>query len=169
MLREDSRDGRRDGQGQLARTLLIAMGGALFCLATAASAQNSLAEGRDLRRILHGLAPNGWGDLDYKINNIPNAFDASNTYYLPKAHNLGLLLDGSGHFKGGTTPPNLQNGSNDSTGVGYALGGCSTNSTSTQCRRFSGAWWVRRTSLPIAATARNGAWQRAAAADWTLP
>jgi PKD domain-containing protein len=69
------------------------------------------------------LAPNGWGDLDYKVNNIPNAFDASNTYYLPQAHNLGLVLDGSGHFKGGTTPPNLQNGSNDSTGVGYALGG----------------------------------------------
>src|SRR6516164_265376 len=39
------------------------------------------------------------------------------------AHNFGLLVDGSGHFKGSTTPPNLQNGSNDSTGVGYALGG----------------------------------------------
>jgi hypothetical protein len=69
------------------------------------------------------LIPNGWGDLDYKVNTIPNAFDVSNTYYLPNAHNVGLVLDGSGHFKGSTTPPNLQNGSNDSTGVGYALGG----------------------------------------------
>jgi hypothetical protein len=69
------------------------------------------------------LAPNGWGDLDYKINNIPNAFDASNTWYLPNAHNFGIVLDGSGHFNGGTTPPNLQNGSNNSTSVGYGLGG----------------------------------------------
>src|SRR5580693_10417828 len=52
------------------------------------------------------LAPNGWGDLNYKINNIPNAFDASNTYYFSGMHNLGLLVDGSGHFNGGTTPPN---------------------------------------------------------------
>jgi len=69
------------------------------------------------------LAPNGWGDLNYRINNIPNAFDASNTYYLRQAHNFGILVDGSGHYKGGTTPPNLVNGSNDSTGVGYALAG----------------------------------------------
>ena len=69
------------------------------------------------------LFPNGWGDLDYKINNIPNAFDVSNTFYLPHHRNLGLVLDGSGHFRGGTTPPNQDNGSNDSTGVGYALVG----------------------------------------------
>jgi hypothetical protein len=69
------------------------------------------------------LIPNGWGDLFYKVNTIPNAFDASNTFYFSGAHNLGLLMDGSGHFRGSTTPPNLENGSNDSTGVGYALGG----------------------------------------------
>jgi hypothetical protein len=65
------------------------------------------------------LAPNGWGDLDYKINNIPNAFDASNTYYLPSVHNLGLLIDGSGHLKGDTTPPNLANGSDDRGPAGW--------------------------------------------------
>jgi hypothetical protein len=53
----------------------------------------------------------------------PNAFDASNRFYLPGGQNLGLLMDGSGHCKGSTTPPNVENGSNDSTGVGYALGG----------------------------------------------
>ena len=68
------------------------------------------------------LITNGWGDLFYKVNTIPNAFDASNTFYLPGAHNFGLLMDGSGHFKGSTTPPNQENGSNDSTGVGYVLG-----------------------------------------------
>jgi len=89
------------------------------------------------------LIPNGWAELDYKINNIPNAFDASNTYYLPNEHNLGLLLDGSGHFLGGTTPPNLLNGSDDSTGVGYALAGLQykyhTSSLSPFFRGFLGA------------------------------
>jgi hypothetical protein len=97
--------------------------GCVFCsLGICVSAQNSCQKDE----IFGGyawLAPNGWGDLDYKINNIPNAFDASNTYYLPNARNIGLLLDGSGHFNGGTTPPNLENGSNNSTAVGYVLGG----------------------------------------------
>jgi len=101
---------------------LVAVGSFVVGLVQVVTAQNACQ--RD--EIFGGyswLAPNGWGDLDYKINNIPNAFDASNTYYLPTAHNVGILMDGSGHFRGGTTPPNLQNGSNDSTAVGYALGG----------------------------------------------
>src|SRR5271165_6484248 len=109
--------GRR---GALAR---IALGCVLCCLGTIASAQNTY---RPVDEIFGGyafLAPNGWGDLDYKINNIPNAFDASNTYYLRRAPNLGLLIDGSGHFLGGTTPPNLANGSNSGTAAGYLLGG----------------------------------------------
>jgi hypothetical protein len=69
------------------------------------------------------LFPNGWEELDYKANTIPNAFDASNTWYFCKFCGLGLILDGSGHFRGSTTPPNLANGSSDSTAVGYALAG----------------------------------------------
>jgi hypothetical protein len=69
------------------------------------------------------LFPNGWGGQDYKINNIPNAFDVSNSYYLGHARNWGLVVDGSAHLNGSTTPPNLANGANDATGVGYALGG----------------------------------------------
>jgi len=102
---------------------LIALSCALCFLSSVSLAQNA---GRPADEIFGGyafLAPNGWGDLDYKINFIPNAFDASNTYYFRSAPNFGVLIDGSGHFHGGTTPPNLQNGSNDSTGVGYALGG----------------------------------------------
>jgi hypothetical protein len=102
--------------------LLAALGCALFGLLADAVAQNACTKD-ELFGGYAALIPNGWGDLDYKINTIPNAFDASNTYYLPNVHNLGLLLDGSGHYKGGTTPPNLVNGSTDSTGVGYALGG----------------------------------------------
>jgi hypothetical protein len=69
------------------------------------------------------LFPNGWEELNYKADTIPNAFAASNTWYFCKICNLGFILDGSGHFKGGTTPPNLDNGSDNSTGVGYALAG----------------------------------------------
>src|SRR5271169_2570666 len=105
------------------RTLALIALGCFFCLlGNRVLAQNSQPK----NEIFGGYAwlfPNGWGDLDYKINNIPNAFDASNTYYLPNARNVGLLIDGSGHFNGGTTPPNLENGSNNSTAVGYVLGG----------------------------------------------
>jgi PKD domain/Bacterial Ig domain len=69
------------------------------------------------------LFPNGWEELNYKANTIPNAFDVSNTYYFCRFCNLGWLIDGSGHYKGGTTPPNLENGASDTTGVGYALSG----------------------------------------------
>ena len=102
--------------------VLAALGCVLFGGAASVAAQNAYPKD-EVFGGYSALIPNGWGDLDYKINTIPNAFDASNTYYLPNIHNLGLLVDGSGHFKGSTTPPNLQNGSNDSTGVGYALGG----------------------------------------------
>jgi hypothetical protein len=122
--------------------LLVALGCAWFFLATAAIAQNACQKDE----IFGGyswLAPNGYGDLDYKINDIPSGFDASNTYYLPGAHNVGILLDGSGHFHGGTTPPNLQNGSNNSTAVGYALGGLQykfhANTLSPFFRGFLGA------------------------------
>ena len=102
---------------------LIALGCALGCLSPFASAQNP---NRPKDEIFGGyslLVPNGRGDLDYKINTIPNAFDISNTYYLRRVPNLGVLIDGSGHFLGGTTPPNLANGSNNTTAVGYMLFG----------------------------------------------
>ena len=110
----------RGGRGTGA---IVALGCALICLATFASAQNACRPQDEIFGGYAWLAPNGWGDLDYKINNIPNAFAASNTYYLPKSPNFGLLVDGSGHFNGGTTPPNLDNGADNATGVGYALGG----------------------------------------------
>jgi hypothetical protein len=56
------------------------------------------------------LHPNGRVDFGYKVENIAKGFDSSNVYYVPAAQNLGILLDGSGHF------------GND-TEVGYILGG----------------------------------------------
>ena len=103
--------------------ITIALSCAVCCLGIFASAQNACRPEDEIFGGYAILVPNGWGDLNYKVNTIPNAFEVSNTYYFRKAPNFGLLIDGSGHFLGGTTPPNLANGSDDSTGAGYALGG----------------------------------------------
>ena len=68
--------------GRRIAVALIAMSCALGCLGTTAFAQNACRPEDEIFGGYAFLFPNGWGDLDYKINNIPNAFDASNTYYL---------------------------------------------------------------------------------------
>ncbi len=119
----------------------IALAFAACLLGGYASAQTDIQPKDEIFGGYAWLAPNGWGDLNYKINNIPNAFDASNTYYFSGMRNLGLLVDGSGHFNGGTTPPNPFT-ANDKTGVGYVLGGVQykyhTNSLSPFVRGFVG-------------------------------
>jgi hypothetical protein len=107
--------------GMRGAAMAIALSWAFGCLGNFAVAQNACRPEDEIFGGYAFLVPNGWGDLNYKINNIPNAFDVSNTYYFRNIPNLGLLVDGSGHFRGGTTPPNLDNGSDNSTGVGYAL------------------------------------------------
>jgi outer membrane protein OmpA-like peptidoglycan-associated protein len=57
------------------------------------------------------LHPNGRTDLGYKVPDIASGFDFSNVYYFPEAHNVGVLVDGSGHF------------GSSSDEVGYMLGG----------------------------------------------
>ncbi len=56
------------------------------------------------------MHPNGKVDYGYQVPDIASGFDFSNVYYVPAAHNLGILLDGSGHF-------------GSDTDVGYILGG----------------------------------------------
>ncbi len=120
----------------------IALGCAVCYLGTFAFAQNACRPEDEIFGGYAALIPNGWGDLDYKVNNIPSAFDASNTFYFPGVPNIGVVVDGSGHFHGGTTPPNLANGSNNSTAAGYALGGFQykyhTNTVSPFVRVFVG-------------------------------
>jgi hypothetical protein len=110
-------------------------------LAAGATAQNAYQPRDEIFGGYSWLAPNGWGDLDYRINNIPKGFDASNTYYFCAMCNLGVVIDGSGHFSGATTPGNPFT-SNDKTGVGYVLGGLQykyhTNSWSPFFRGFVG-------------------------------
>src|ERR1035441_2054611 len=90
--------------GRRIAVALIALSCASCCLDSVSRAQNACRPEDEIFGGYAFLFPNGWGDLDYKINNIPNAFDASNTYYFRNTPNFGLVLDGSGHFRGGTTP-----------------------------------------------------------------
>lgn len=60
------------------------------------------------------LGVSGYADFDHKVNDISTGFDASVTYYLPQAHNLGIIFDGSGHFATGA--PNY-------TGIGFGMAG----------------------------------------------
>ena len=73
--------------GKRTATAILVLGlGFAFLVATAA-AQNP--HPRD--EIFGGysvLFPNGWEELNYKANTIPNAFDVSNTYYF--CHICGL-------------------------------------------------------------------------------
>jgi hypothetical protein len=60
------------------------------------------------------LGISGQADLGNKVQDINTGFDASLTYYLPGAHNLGVIFDGSGHYNTGR--PGY-------TGVGFAFVG----------------------------------------------
>ena len=71
--------------------VLFALGCMLLFVVSNAAAQNACAKDEIFGGYSY-LIPNGWEELNYKASNIPNAFDASNTYYLPNEHNLGLVL-----------------------------------------------------------------------------
>ena len=86
---------------------------ALCLLGTFAAAQNNQPKD-EVFAGYSWLHANGHGDLGYKVPDIAEGFDLSNTYYLPSAHNLGILVDGSGH---------LGNNSSQGNGVGYIVGG----------------------------------------------
>ncbi len=88
----------------------IALALALCMLSVYASAQSDIQPKDEVFGGYSWLHPNGKVDYGYEVKDIASGFDFSNVYYVPAAHNLGILLDGSGHF-----------GSN--TDVGYILGG----------------------------------------------
>ncbi len=101
---------------------VLTLGCFLFLLSTFCSAQAN----QPVDEVFAGyswLHPNGYGDLGYKVNDITSGFDLSNTYYLPQIHNLGILVDGSYHFNGSTTPINPVNNGTTGSAVGYILGG----------------------------------------------
>src|SRR5271167_1630667 len=89
----------------------FALACALCLLATHASAQANQPKD-EIFAGYSWLHPDGYDDLGFKVKDIVDGFDLSNTYYLPSVHNLGVLADGSGHFNSG-----------QGTGIGYILGG----------------------------------------------
>ena len=96
---------------------LIALAFTLCMLGVYASAQTDIQPKDEIFGGYSWLHPNGNADFGYKVPDIAKGFDFSNVYYLPAAHNLGILLDGSGHFGSNQA---VVNSSSD---VGYILGG----------------------------------------------
>ena len=82
------------------------------------------------------LHTGGYVDFGYKSPDIQDGFDISNVYYLPQAHNLGFLIDGSYHWNG--TIPHVVNDLH----VGTILAGLQykyhTNTLSPFVRIFAG-------------------------------
>jgi hypothetical protein len=98
------------------RKLAIALAACLvfsFC-GTFAAAQVTIQPKVEIFAGYSWLGISGYADFDHKVNDITTGFDASVTYYLPQAHNLGIIFDGSGHFATGA--PNY-------TGVGFGMVG----------------------------------------------
>ncbi len=112
----------------LAMCLALSVGG------TFAAAQVTIQPKAEVYVGYSWLGVSGYADFDHKVNDISEGFDASITYYLPQAHNLGFIFDGSGHFA--TSAPNY-------TGIGFAFAGLQykyhTNSFSPFFRLMAGA------------------------------
>jgi outer membrane protein OmpA-like peptidoglycan-associated protein len=98
------------------RKLAIALAACLvlsFC-GTFAVAQVTIQPKAEIFVGYSWLGVSGYADFDHKVNDVTTGFDASVTYYLPQAHNLGIIFDGSGHFATGA--PNY-------TGIGFGMVG----------------------------------------------
>ena len=76
----------------------IAAAFALCLFATYATAQVAIQPKAEVFGGYSWLGISGTADFGVKVPDISTGFDASTTYYLPQAHNLGLIADGSGHF-----------------------------------------------------------------------
>ncbi|MDR3749735.1 MAG: hypothetical protein P4M04_16575 [Acidobacteriota bacterium] len=116
---------------------LIALVLAVCLMGTFAAAQKN----QPVDEIFGGyswLHTNGYVDHGYKAGDIADGIDFSNTYYLPQAHNLGLLGDFSYHWNGKITGTDI----ND-VKVAFILGGLQykyhTDTFSPFVRAFLGA------------------------------
>ena len=97
---------------RIAATIALAL---LVCLwSTWAAAQVTIQPKDEIFGGYSWLGISGHADLGTKVQDINTGFDASSTYYFPFAHNLGVIVDGSGHFATGAP---------DYTGIGFIFGG----------------------------------------------
>jgi len=112
-------------------------------LGTRASAQVTIQPKDEVFGGYSWLHTNGYAafdDIGYKVPDITDGFDLSNTYYLPSMHNLGVLADFSYHFNGNNT---VVAGTGSKTSVFFMTGGLQykyhTNTFSPFVRAFVGA------------------------------
>jgi outer membrane protein OmpA-like peptidoglycan-associated protein len=71
---------------------------ALFLSVTYATAQVTIQPKDEIYGGYSWLHPAGQYDLGIKTTDVTDGIDISNVYYLPQAHNLGVLVDGSMHW-----------------------------------------------------------------------
>ena len=111
------------------------------------------------------LHVSGRADFGVKVQDLPAGFDASNTFYFPRWHNLGVVVDGSGHF----------NRDHDYTGIGFVLAGLQykyhTDSLSPFVRVMGGAATLSPAYPPTPPNGKNewkGAFAAGGGLDWAI-
>lgn len=95
---------------------LVAISFALCLLGSQAAAQTTIQPKAEIYGGYSWIHPNGhYGLFDngIKTADIVDGFDVSGVYYLPNAWNLGILIDGSGHFNRSHNPGGMNLGIGD--------------------------------------------------------
>jgi outer membrane protein OmpA-like peptidoglycan-associated protein len=115
---------------------IIALAIVLSLCGSYAAAQVSIQPKDEVYGGYSWLHPGGHYDLGIPTTDVTEGIDISNVYYLPQAHNLGVLVDGSMHWGSGYGGPG-------NAGDYYVLGGLQykyhTDSFSPFFRVFAGA------------------------------
>ncbi len=88
----------------------IALAFAVCMFGSLAAAQDTLQPRAEIFGGYSWYHPNGFVDWG-KVPDIAHGWNASSTFYFPNAHNLGVVVDGSGHYNG------------DQANVGFGLAG----------------------------------------------
>src|SRR5271168_4121496 len=77
---------------------IVALAVVLCLLGTFAAAQVSIQPKDEVYFGYAWLNPGGHYDLGIQTKSVNDGIDISNVFYLPQAHNLGILVDGSMHW-----------------------------------------------------------------------
>ena len=86
-----------DGVPKRVVATTIALAFAVVLLGSFAAAQVTVQPKAEIFGGYSWLHPNGFVDWGH-VPDIAHGWNASSTFYLPQAHNLGILVDGSGHY-----------------------------------------------------------------------
>jgi hypothetical protein len=86
-----------DGVPKRVVATTIALAFAVCLLGSFAAAQDTVQPRAEIFGGYSWLHPNGYVDWGH-VPDIAHGWNASSTFYLPYAHNLGVVVDGSGHY-----------------------------------------------------------------------